>query len=70
MTGTAEGIAWDRLSPDEHGPCKAVGCSVEEITTAVIIDGQRYPLCLEDAELIPGYTTDLTTSPERETTNA
>ncbi|MEQ4717830.1 hypothetical protein [Nonomuraea sp. B19D2] len=59
MTGPAEGIAWDRLRADEHGPCMAAGCSVPLVAAAVVIDGHRYRLCDEDAELIPGYTPNL-----------
>ncbi|MEV1167438.1 hypothetical protein [Nonomuraea sp. NPDC049784] len=56
MTGPAEGITWDRLRADEEGPCKAVGCNVALVVAAVVLDGHRYALCQEDAELIPGYT--------------
>ncbi|TDD11299.1 hypothetical protein [Nonomuraea diastatica] len=59
MTGLAEGIAWDRLRADEDGPCMAAGCNVPFVAAAVVIDGHRYRLCDEDAELIPGYTPNL-----------
>ncbi|MER7366003.1 hypothetical protein [Nonomuraea wenchangensis] len=59
MTGPAEGIAWDRLRPNEHGPCRAAGCKAGHAAATVIVDGHRYPVCVEDAELIPGYISNL-----------
>jgi hypothetical protein len=55
VTSPAKGIAWDRLRPDERGPCRAAGCKAGHAAATVIIDGYRYPVCVEDAELIPGY---------------
>lgn len=58
MTGPAEGITWDQLRADD-GLCMAAGCTVPLVAVAVVIDGPRYRLCHEDAELIPGYTSNL-----------
>ncbi|WP_431928759.1 hypothetical protein [Nonomuraea jabiensis] len=59
MTGPAEGITWDQLRAEEDGPCMAAGCDVPLAAAAVVVDGHRYRLCHEDAELIPGYTPNL-----------
>ncbi|MFC7582519.1 hypothetical protein ACFQYP_00920 [Nonomuraea antimicrobica] len=37
----------------------AAGCNAPLVAAAVVIDGHRYWLCDEDAELIPGYTPNL-----------
>ncbi|GAA1624308.1 hypothetical protein GCM10009733_021220 [Nonomuraea maheshkhaliensis] len=60
-----EGISWDRLRTDEHGPCRAAGCKSGRAAATALIDGRRYPVCVEDGELIPGFTPDLL---ERSTT--
>ncbi|MGR6915344.1 hypothetical protein ACU635_13960 [[Actinomadura] parvosata] len=65
VASPAEEIEWDRLRPDERGPCRAAGCKAGHAAATVIIDGRRYPVCVEDGELIPGYTRDLL---ERSTT--
>ncbi|MFI7706528.1 hypothetical protein [Nonomuraea sp. NPDC049480] len=59
MTAPAEGVTWDRLQADELGPCRAAGCKAGQAAAAVIVDGRRYPVCREDAELIPGFTPNL-----------
>ncbi|WP_188186957.1 hypothetical protein [Nonomuraea sp. SYSU D8015] len=54
-----DGITWDQLRADECGPCTAAACNIPLVVATVIIDGRRYPVCREDAELIPGFTPNL-----------